>query len=61
MLTGFDRADYLAGYTAGRLFVERYRAYPRLVMQYAKFHSKRYRQTVNDDGFLDAIMLAYGL
>jgi hypothetical protein len=60
MLTGFDKSGYLAGYNAGRLFVERYRAYPKLVLKYAQFHHGRYRQTANDDGFIDAIFLACG-
>jgi len=53
--------EYLDGYNLGCQFVERYKAYPKLVIQYAKYHSGRYRQTENDNGFLDAIMLAYGL
>lgn len=56
-----NKKDYLDGYRLGVRFVNRYKAYPKLVMQYAKFHSGRYRQTENDNGFLDALMLAYGL
>lgn len=53
-------AQYLAGWTAGALFVQRYQHVPKLLLHYAKWHMKRYRQTDNDRGFVDAINSAFG-
>jgi hypothetical protein len=55
-----DKSDYLAGWKNGVAFVERYRAYPKLVLQYAKWHVGRYRQRPSDDGFVDACNAAFG-
>jgi hypothetical protein len=61
MKSDLASADYLAGFKTGTLFVERYIDYPKLVLVYAKYHARRYRQTANDEGFIDAILLAYGV
>jgi hypothetical protein len=51
--------DYMAGYLLGVKFLARYRHCPRVILQYAKWHMKRYRQTDNDAGFVDALLEAY--
>ena len=52
--------QYLAGWTAGTLFVQRYSYTPKLLLQYAKWHLKHYRTTDNDRGFVDAINSSFG-
>jgi hypothetical protein len=55
-----DDQAYLDGYRAGLKFVEQHEGHEMMVMKYALFHVKRYRQTKNDAGFIDAILLAFG-
>lgn len=52
--------DYLEGWREGALWVSRYPGSPRAILQFAKWRMKHRYQTEKGNGFIDAILSAYG-